>query len=109
MACCAFAVFVIAQIVMLFAKLRSIFMGQADDSAEQLSPAVAWYPGVVIDRSAAPRAAWKRNTLIAAAISLFAVPAMAIGLARATPVDAAQKPPFERFQAYLCGGHSLSR
>jgi hypothetical protein len=47
MACCAFAAFVVSQIVFAFMGLRERFLGQADpgDAAAAPSLAAAWRPG----------------------------------------------------------------
>ncbi|WP_221793945.1 hypothetical protein [Aquisediminimonas sediminicola] len=60
MACCAFAVFLVAQIFFLAHKVRVFFFGATPEEAAVASSAVAWYPGQV-SKNAVPTPRWYRR------------------------------------------------
>lgn len=79
MACCAFAIFLIAQLLYFARRIRALFGGSpAEADVTVLSGAVAWSPEQVVVRPDRQRAVSHRKWMVAAASGfLLAAPVQA--------------------------------
>jgi hypothetical protein len=107
MACCAFAAFLLMQLLAPFVWLRDRFFGPR---AERIDGAAAWSPGgAAVALPAPPRIAWRRGLLFAVAVE---VAVLAVGyqvLVRSTPAPATAGMTWtEALHASWCGTGPLA-
>jgi hypothetical protein len=89
MACCAFAAFLLMQLLAPFVWLRDRIFGPR---AERMDGAAAWSPGAAaVVLRAPPRIAWRRGLIFAVAVevAVLAVGYQALVRSTPTPTDAA--------------------
>jgi hypothetical protein len=107
MACCAFAVFLVAQIFFLVHKVRVFFFGEPPQEAAVASAAVAWHPGQVQAPVAQVRRWYRRKlAMVAGGGLVLAGPLAAYAAMTDTPGAKASSLPFP---ITICGSQLMGR
>jgi len=107
MACCAFAAFLLMQLLAPFAWLRDRLFGPP---AERIDGAAAWSLGhAAVALPAPPRIAWRRGLLLAAAVEVAVLALGYQALMHATPAPAGAGMTWsEALHASWCGSGPLA-
>lgn len=103
MACCAFAIFLIAQLLYAARRIRAFLRGQpVEEDATTASGPVAWYPGLVAAK-AVPSKRASRAKLMLAAAGGFILAAPAAASDGGTSQPALRTVAIGGFQIPICG------